>query len=852
MAKVITGVPLSGRPLSGLGLGEEEDQQTPQFAMRVDKFVESFTDPDGSGSITPLDIITFRYNVRNTGTDPLTNVSLNDGLFGLSSFSCNLPEPVPSLGPGEVLSCTATYQVTETDAVAGNVTNTAVSDCNELPPVQRTVVTPVNPAPTYAMTLAKTMLSYEDNDGSMNVSPGDVLTYQYVAENTGDTRIENVTITDDLVGLSAIVCTPPQGSTLQPGEQMTGTATYTVLQADADAGSITNTGTVDGDQLAVPVTNQHTETVFQGPMPSWTFEKTMPSYEDNDSSGDVTEGDELSYRYLVTSTGATTLTNVQITDPLPGLSALSCNVPQPATLTQGQTLDCTATYTVTNADAVAGQVSNTATASCDQLPNEQDTHVEPVTPPVTGNTYYTLSLTDPASNGTAIRGIDNPVYSWGADNTARFVAINDNTIQPRCGRLLGPTKVIDGYTIYPAYRPWMEGMDLTLGDKVWTTNQDLQGCKILELAIASKTLGGRHEYDPGEWTVIDDYEPWLGILFQPRLDHLIASPAEPMNWTFDDGGGVGTRNAGTYDLIEGFTQTSIMSSPGNANVFTETNDLNATAGERVGIIVLLRRVAGSDPIKIAWTDTSSSQVFLMPDGSLFVDQFLYDSTLRWLDDGWVYIGLSFTAQTSATTRVQVYASEVGGGAGTVEVKAINFVRDTVEPYMVVPYQGVSPGDAGLQLGTPAQWTGDGYLTESQTLLSFKSRDFSAYSLPIALFQMDLSPASGTIRRHNAANEVRTTMASSAANTPYDYEDGACTYEINYTDQLVPDVETSAVAPGTATRTRSAEFRTPQTRASQVTIFDSGGSPDIFVMRFFAVWMSRDNFDFEAEFGPGSF
>src|SRR5690606_36253150 len=58
------------------------------------------------------------------------------------------------------------------------------------------------------------------------------------------------------------------------------------------------------------------------------------------------------------------LTNVEISDPLEGLSSLSCAPEQPVeTLQPDAEIVCMATYTVTQADVDAGTLSNTATAS---------------------------------------------------------------------------------------------------------------------------------------------------------------------------------------------------------------------------------------------------------------------------------------------------------------------------------------------------------------------------------------------------------------------------------------------------------------------------------------------------------
>ena len=84
---------------------------------------------------------------------------------------------------------------------------------------------------------------------------------------------------------------------------------------------------------------------------------------------------------MVTNTGTANLTNVSISDPLPGLSALTCTPAQPAALAPTETLDCTATYVVTAADVTAGSIANTATGSSDQTPDDTDDENVPVPQP---------------------------------------------------------------------------------------------------------------------------------------------------------------------------------------------------------------------------------------------------------------------------------------------------------------------------------------------------------------------------------------------------------------------------------------------------------------------------------------
>ena len=65
-----------------------------------------------------------------------------------------------------------------------------------------------------------------------------------------------------MTGLSAVDCTPATPATLAPGDTIDCSATYTVTQADVDAGSIDNTATISGlDPTDTPVTDTAAATV---------------------------------------------------------------------------------------------------------------------------------------------------------------------------------------------------------------------------------------------------------------------------------------------------------------------------------------------------------------------------------------------------------------------------------------------------------------------------------------------------------------------------------------------------------------------------------------------------------------
>lgn len=79
-----------------------------------------------------------------------------------------------------------------------------------------------------------------------------------------------------------------------------------------------------------------------------------------DVAGFFQAGETISYTFTATNTGLTALSGVRVSDPLPGLSQLTCDADA---LPPGASLTCTAEYRVTAADVAAGQVRNTATVT---------------------------------------------------------------------------------------------------------------------------------------------------------------------------------------------------------------------------------------------------------------------------------------------------------------------------------------------------------------------------------------------------------------------------------------------------------------------------------------------------------
>ena len=295
----------------------------------------------------------------------LSNVTVTDPLVGAAIDCGDGTGVIATLTPADgTVTCTATYTVTQADVDNGNVTNFA--SATGTPPGSDQPLTPVNDTTTVDAEQISAMTLVKSSDAPADVAVGDVITYSFAVENTGTVTLSGVTVSDPLVGLSAIDCgdgTPTLATLLPEDPPVTCTATYTVTQADVDSGGVDNTATASGSppESAPPLTPPtSTLNVPIERLPALTLVKSA------DPPSAAAAGEEITYSFLVTNSGNVTITDITVSDPLVGLSVIDCGAGTPtiATLAPADPpVTCTATYTVTQADVDNGSVTNLATAT---------------------------------------------------------------------------------------------------------------------------------------------------------------------------------------------------------------------------------------------------------------------------------------------------------------------------------------------------------------------------------------------------------------------------------------------------------------------------------------------------------
>jgi len=403
----------------------------PAPSISLIKSISSVDDTVADGIVSTGDTINYTFIVTNTGNVPLTDVFVTDPLVTVAGAPISL-----AVGASDTTTFTATYVITEDDLINGGVENTAtttgtppdgpqvtdVSDTGTTPEVPEAIADvpdpegtetdsplgenpndPADPtedpttvilAPTPAISLIKSIDSITDTVADGETGIGDTINYVFEVCNTGDVRLDQITLTDSI---TTVVGGPIATLAVGDCDDTTFTATYVITGADVIAGGVENTATTTGNPpvgdpvsdvsdtgtdptLAEVADPEGTETenplgenpnddtdptedpttALLTPAPAISLIKSIDSITDTVADGDTSIGDTINYVFEVCNTGNVPLTNVTLAD------TITTVVGGPiATLGVGDCDDTTftATYVITGDDILAGGVENTATTT---------------------------------------------------------------------------------------------------------------------------------------------------------------------------------------------------------------------------------------------------------------------------------------------------------------------------------------------------------------------------------------------------------------------------------------------------------------------------------------------------------
>ncbi len=321
--------------------------------------------------------------VSNSGIDPATGVTVLDTMpAGLASttWTCTATpgSSCPATGTGDIATTvdlaaggSAIFSVTTTATTAAPTTivNTATAavgpDTVDPDPSNNTASATVGVDFTASLLVSKT--------ASVSTAlPGDTLSYTIVASNLGPAALNGVVVSDPVpnsltalswtcTGAAGGVCDVASGTgspVVNADLPLGGSVTIllNVQVAASASGSILNVVTATAGLSGQSVTAQSSATVVVTPVvaPSGalTITKSTPATIFSKVGGIVT------FTLVATNTGSSTLTDVTISDPNATLANCA-----PVTLAAGQSLTCTATHIVTQADLDRGTLTNIASVT---------------------------------------------------------------------------------------------------------------------------------------------------------------------------------------------------------------------------------------------------------------------------------------------------------------------------------------------------------------------------------------------------------------------------------------------------------------------------------------------------------
>lgn len=229
-------------------------------------------------------------------------------------------------------------------------------------------------------------LVVQAQSGTYN-TPGQTVGFQYAVTNTGNTVLTGLVLVDDnkaTVTCPAVNTVGNLDENFDPGEKVDCTSTYTLTEADVNAGSVTSIATA---RIGVTISNTVNTTV------TISLAKVLELTVVPDPSSYNAAGQVITFKYTVRNKGTTTLGPAQFTIHDDRLGTFNCGGATSAPAPE-QAFECSGSYTISEADRSANQLVFTATVS-----GGGATSIQPVSTTITntttggGSTTYTPGST---------------------------------------------------------------------------------------------------------------------------------------------------------------------------------------------------------------------------------------------------------------------------------------------------------------------------------------------------------------------------------------------------------------------------------------------------------------------------
>ena len=239
-------------------------------------------------SANPGETVNYTIEVTNLSNAPITNVVVEDSLTGFSTV-------VPFMGEGELRSFIIPFVVPPGTTAGSVITNVATATPAETGPVSANAAIIVSEVTG--------LFVFKTVDHS-TAAPGATVNYTISVTNAGNAPLTNVHVTDALLGVDQVF------ASLNPGDTLQIDAPLVIPPTAMEGDIIHNTVTATSDQTGPETANA--DVIVTGASAIALTKSVTPV--------EASPGSTVTYTFVVTNTGNTTLSDVLLTDPLLGIS----------------------------------------------------------------------------------------------------------------------------------------------------------------------------------------------------------------------------------------------------------------------------------------------------------------------------------------------------------------------------------------------------------------------------------------------------------------------------------------------------------------------------------------------------
>ena len=536
--------------------------------------------------------VTYSFAVTNSGNVSVSSIAVADTQAAPAGALDAAPTcPATTLAPGASTTCTATYTVTQADLNNGTIKDTATATGA---PSTGGSVTSNTASATVNVTSAPALTLTKSPSPATVSAVGQKVTYSFAVTNSGNVSVSSLSVTDTQTAPAGALDAAPTcpTTTLAPGASATCTATYTVTQADLDAGTIKDTATATGKSPSgATVTSpaaQAVVTATQAPGLTMVKSASTPAVHG--------AGDDVTYRFALTNTGNVTLTGLAVSDvqaapasPLAG--PVSCPT---TTLAPGASTTCTATYTATQEDIDAGAISDTATAT-GRTPSGTPVQTTPSTVTVTAQPAPQLSLRKSASPATISQVGGTITYSFAVTNNGN-VRLRDLAI---ADALTAPAGALDGPVSCPV-TTLAPGASTTCTATYTVTQADLDHGSVDNTATASGTTpSGAGVTSPPDTATVTVNQAARLALVKTASTASVTAAGDVITYTFK------ATNTGNV-TVDGVAIDDVQAAPAGALDAAPTCDVSTLAPGAVATCTATYVVTQADLDNGTVSDTATA------------------------------------------------------------------------------------------------------------------------------------------------------------------------------------------------------------------------------------------------------